>query len=79
MAFLTVIGLFVIIALIANIRQDKSNKEYDKYLASFKPTTIDFNPPKKWYSKFATYLEGEIGTYETTVDENGFQRVKINL
>lgn len=57
MTFLTVIGLFVAIALIANVRQDKSNKEYDKYLASFKPTTIDFNPPKNWSSKF----EGEIG------------------
>lgn len=67
MAFLTIIGLLFIIAFIVNIRHKKSNDEYDKYLADFKPTTIDFNPPKKWYSKFAAYLEEdidfEIGTY----------------
>ena len=32
MAFLTVIGLIFVIALIVNIRQDKSNSEYHEYI-----------------------------------------------
>lgn len=32
MAFITAIGLIFVIALIVNIRQDKSNEEYGEYI-----------------------------------------------